>query len=82
MMSPFFLALAMTSAADLLITLVTYNGQFACLAMVMARYTASVSTYNTASVTHTRRHLLDVCFFTAVLQVGVVRVYLVCTSSG
>lgn len=43
--SPFFLALAMTSAADLLITLVTYNGQLACLAMVTARNTASVSTY-------------------------------------
>lgn len=45
--SPFFLALAMTSAADLLITLVTYSGQLACLAMVIARYTASVSTWNT-----------------------------------
>lgn len=42
--SPFRLAWAMTSAAPLLMTFVIYKGQLACLAIVMARYTASVST--------------------------------------
>lgn len=43
--SPLRLARATTSAAPLLITLVTYRGQLACLAMVMARNTASASTW-------------------------------------
>lgn len=43
--SPLRLAWAITSAALLLITLVTYRGQLACLATVMARYTASASTW-------------------------------------
>lgn len=43
--SPFFLAWAMTSAALLLITLVTYRGQLVWLATVTARFTASASTW-------------------------------------
>lgn len=43
------LARAITSAAALLMTLVTYRGQLACLAMVMARYTASASTCRRAA---------------------------------
>lgn len=45
--SPLSLAWAITSAASLLITLVTYRGQLACLAIVTARYTASASTWGT-----------------------------------
>lgn len=43
------LARAITSAAGLLMTLVTYRGQLACLAMVTARYTASASTCRRAA---------------------------------
>lgn len=42
---PLFLASAMISAALLLITLVMYTGQFILLAMVMARKTASASSW-------------------------------------
>lgn len=42
--SPLRLAWATMSAAPLLITLVMYSGQLACLAMVTALYTASAST--------------------------------------
>lgn len=43
---PFFLACEMRSAALLLITLVTYKGQFVWLAIVIARNTASASSWN------------------------------------
>ena len=46
---PRLLARAITSAAGLLMTLVTYRGQLACLAMVTARYTASASTCRRAA---------------------------------
>ena len=55
---PFFRAWAMTSAALLLITLVTYRGQLVWLATVMERFTASASTCSRASkrekCTHTQ----------------------------
>lgn len=53
---PFFRAWAMTSAALLLITLVTYRGQLVWLAMVMERFTASASTCRRASQCETCVH--------------------------
>lgn len=61
--SPFFLAWAMTSAALLLITLVTYRGQLVWLATVTERLTASASTWRRektpcSSTSSDKTHLL------------------------
>lgn len=54
--SPFFLACEMRSAALLLITLVTYRGQLVWLAIVMARKTASASSWKRERHTAAEEH--------------------------